>query len=396
MRFVDEIELSGKRVLLRVDLNVPLTSRGTVADDTRIERVLPTITHCLKAGARLAICSHLGRPKGKVVPEMSLAPAAKRLGELLNKDVALAPDCVGPDVQQMVNGLEPGELVILENLRFHEGETKNDPGFAKELAALADVYINDGFAVSHRAHASVTGVTEHVAECAGGFLLRQELEFFHRALKEPARPLVAILGGAKVSTKLPVIRTLLTKVDALLIGGSMAHTFLKARGLNMQASRVEDDLLVEAETLIDDAKNVGVKLVLPEDVVAADRFEAGAQTRTVPASEMPQGWMGVDIGAQSVKLFEDEIAAAATLVWNGPVGAFETPGFERGTMAVAKAVAECPGLTVAGGGDTVAALSQAGVSGHISFISTGGGAFLELMEGTPLPGVEALKGCGGD
>ncbi|HFB83761.1 phosphoglycerate kinase [Thermosulfuriphilus ammonigenes] len=393
MKYINELPIKGKRLLVRVDFNVPLDEEGNITDDTRIRAVLPTLNYALDEGASLVLCSHLGRPKGKRDERYSLRPVAKRLSRLLAKEVTLAPDCVGEEVKRLCEGLSPGEILLLENLRFHEGETKNDPAFARELASLAEGYINDAFAVAHRAHASVVGVTEYVQLCGAGFLMKRELSYFHRALEEPARPLVAIVGGAKVSSKLGALENLLQKVDKLLIGGAMANTFIKSQGFEVGRSKVEDDLLETASQLIRQAKERGVKFYLPVDCVVAEKFDPRAEIKIVPIQEVPAGWYIMDIGPATVRLFTEALHNARTIVWNGPMGVFEMDAFSRGTMAMVRALASSYALTIVGGGDTDVAVHKAGESDNISYISTGGGAFLALLEGKTLPGVAALELC---
>ena len=391
MKTIRDIDLHGKRVLIRVDFNVPMNEQGEITDDLRIRTVLPTLQYALEQGAKVILASHMGRPKGKRVEKYSLAPIAKRLTELIGKDVKLATDCVGPEAEKAVAALSCGEILLLENLRYHAEEEANDASFSKQLAALADVYINDAFAVSHRAHASVAGVTEHVTEKAAGLLLYKELDYFHRAIDTPQRPLVAIVGGAKVSSKLQALNRMLDKVDKMLIGGAMANTFLKSQGLAVGASKVEDDLLDSARQVMADAKAKGVKVYLPVDVIAADRFAPDAVCKQVSVQDIPDNWMALDIGPASVLLFSEVLADAKTIVWNGPMGAFEMDAFARGTMALAHAVASAHALSITGGGDSNAAVTQSGEAANISYMSTGGGAFLELMEGKVLPGVAALE-----
>ncbi len=390
MKTIRDLELNGKRVLIRTDFNVPMNEQGEITDDLRIRMVLPTLKYALAQGAKVIIASHSGRPKGKRVEKYSLAPIAKRLTELIGKEVTLAKDCVGPEVEAAVVALNAGEILLLENLRYHAEEEANDPEFSKQLAALADVYINDAFAVSHRAHASVAGVTEHVKEKAAGLLLHKELDYFHRAIDVPRRPLIAIVGGAKVSSKLKALTRMLDKVDKMLIGGAMANTFLKSQGLAVGASKVEDDLLDSARQILADAKAKGVKVYLPVDVIAADRFAPDAVCKQVTVQDIPEGWMALDIGPASFLCFTHVLADAKTIVWNGPMGAFEMDAFSRGTMALAHVVASSHAFSITGGGDSNAAVTQAGEAENISYMSTGGGAFLELMEGKELPGVLAL------
>ena len=389
---VRDIDLKNKRVFVRVDFNVPLTkvadANGNygVTDDTRIRAALPTIEYLIGQGAKLILASHFGRPKG-VEAKSSLAPAAKRLGELLKKNVLLAPDCVGADVEKMAMALKSGDVLLLENVRFHAEEEKNDAAFAKQLAALAEVYVNDAFGSAHRAHASTEGIAKHLPAVAG-FLMEKELEYLAGAVTNPAHPFVAILGGAKISDKIGVIENLLTQADKILIGGGMANTFFKAQGIKVGDSLVEDASLEMAKTLMEKAKG---KIVLPVDVALGDKFDKDAQTKMVRASDgVPDGWRILDIGSETVNQFAKEIAGAKLIVWNGPMGVFEFPNFARGTNAVAKLLAESGATTVIGGGESVAAVEQAGLAAKMSHISTGGGASLELLEGKILPGVAAL------
>ncbi|HIJ91017.1 MAG: phosphoglycerate kinase [Desulfobulbaceae bacterium] len=391
MKNIRDIDIKGKKLLIRVDFNVPLDEQQNITDDIRIRGVLPTLNYALDENAKIIICSHLGRPKGSRKPEFSLAPAAKRLSRLLNKEVTLAPDCIGEETRAMVEAMEPGSVLILENLRFHAEEQQNDEGFASQLASLCDIYINDAFAVAHRAHASVVGVTQFVDQCAAGFLLQKEMDYFHRSVSNPMRPLVAIVGGAKVSSKLGALHNLMDRVDKMVIGGAMANTFLKSIGHDMGKSKVEDELLDTARELINKAKRLGVKLYLPVDCIVADRFEARAETKRVPVQEVPADWMVLDIGPATTVLFSEALEDAKTIIWNGPMGAFEMDAFSRGTMAMVQRLAQSHALTIVGGGDTDVAVHKAGESNNISYISTGGGAFLMLMEGKKLPGVEALE-----
>jgi phosphoglycerate kinase len=390
MKSIKDIHLKDKRVLLRADFNVPMDGQNQITDDIRIRMVLPTIRHILDEKGRLIICSHMGRPKGKRVEEFSLAPVARHLEALLGVKVALAPDCVGKEVEAVVEKMTEGEIVLLENLRFYAGETGNDPNFSEQLARLADVYINDAFAVSHRAHASVVGVVDRVSEKAAGFLLQTEMDYFHKSMDEPIRPLVAIVGGAKVSSKLGALQNMLGKVDRMIIGGAMANTFLKSMGVDVGASKVEDDLLENARQFINAADAGGVKLYLPVDFVVGDRFAADAVTKNVTFRDIPAGWMALDIGPASTILFKEALDDAKTIIWNGPMGAFEMDAFARGTMAMCRSVASAHALSIVGGGDSNAAVKKSGEEKNISYMSTGGGAFLELMEGKTLPGVAAL------
>ncbi|MGB6970944.1 MAG: phosphoglycerate kinase [Desulfobulbales bacterium] len=391
MKNISDLVLKGKTVLIRVDFNVPLDEQGNITDDIRIRGVLPTINYALDEHAKVIIISHLGRPEGQRQEKYSLAPVAKRLSRLLEKEVKLAPDCIGPKVEAMVGQMAFGDVLLLENLRFHEEEKKNDPEFCRQLAKLADVYINDAFAVAHRAHASVVGVVEFFQECAAGFLLQKEMDYFHRSVSNPSRPLVAIVGGAKVSSKLGALRNMIDRVDKMIIGGAMANTFLKAQGYEVGTSRVEDDLLETANELVAKALKQGVKLYLPVDCIVADRFDSKAANKITTAQEVPKSWMILDIGPASTLLFGEALEDAGTIIWNGPMGAFEMDAFSRGTMAMVQKLAVSQALTIVGGGDTDVAVHRAGESNNISYISTGGGAFLMLMEGKVLPGVAALE-----
>ena len=390
MKTLKDLELAGKRVLVRVDFNVPMNDQGEITDDLRIRTVLPTLRYLVEAGARVIICTHRGRPKGQRVESFSLAPVAALTAALLGRPVPLAPDCIGPEVEVAVAALKDGDCLMLENLRFHPEEEKNDAAFSRQLGALADVYVNDAFAVSHRAHASVVGVTAHVREKAAGFLLQKEMEYFQRAIGTPQRPLIAIVGGAKVSGKLQALQNMLGRVDRMIIGGAMANTFLKSQGYDVGASKVEDDLLDTARDLLVQARAKGVKVYLPVDVIAADRFAPDAVIKQVTIQDIPENWMALDIGPASVVLFNEALADARTIVWNGPMGAFEMDAYARGTMALAHTVASSHALSVTGGGDSNAAVKQSGEAENISYMSTGGGAFLMLMEGKELPGIKAL------
>ena len=390
MRTLKDLDVAGKAVFVRVDYNVPLEG-GRVADATRIEATLPTVRWILEHEGKAILASHLGRPKGKVDPKYSLKPVAAHLATLLGRDIPLAPDCVGPETKAMVNRLAAGDLILLENLRFHPEEETNDPGFAKDLAGLADVYVNDAFGAAHRAHASTHGIVKHFAERGAGFLLAREVEVLSALLKDPKRPFVAILGGAKVSDKIGVIDNLLDRVQVFCIGGAMAYTFLKAQGKPIGRSRVEEDRVGLARETLERAVAKGVKVLLPIDHLAADKPEAGARAQVASADEFPPDLLGVDIGPRTAQAYAAEITAAQTIFWNGPMGIFEIQAFAQGTMAIAEALAQSKGTTVVGGGDSVAALARAGKLHAVTHVSTGGGASLEFLEGKTLPGLAALE-----
>ncbi|MGI6165760.1 MAG: phosphoglycerate kinase [Limnochordia bacterium] len=386
---VRDIDVKNKTVLVRVDFNVPMQD-GQITDDNRIQAALPTITYLIEQGAKVVLCSHLGRPKGKVVSELRLDPVAKRLSELLNQEVTKVDDCVGPVVEEVVAKMEAKDVVLLENLRFHGEEEKNAAAFAQQLASIADIYVNDAFGAAHRAHASTEGVAKHIPGVAG-FLMEKEISVMGKALENPKRPFVAILGGAKVKDKIGVIQNLLSKVDSLLIGGGMAYTFLKAQGLEIGNSLLDEDGLGLAKELMDLAEKKGVNMFLPVDVVVAQEFAPDSPHKTVDVKEIPADWMGLDIGPKTRAQFARVIKRAKTVVWNGPMGVFEMDAFAKGTFEVAQALADADAVTIIGGGDSAAAVEKAGLAEKITHVSTGGGASLEFLEGKALPGVEALK-----
>jgi phosphoglycerate kinase len=391
IRYIDQLkDIKGKKVFIRVDFNVPQDDKGNITEDTRIAGAVPTIKYALEQGAKVVLASHLGRPKGEKKPKYTMAPASKRLSQLIGKKVIQAPDCFGPEVDKLIAAMKPGEVVMLENVRFYPGEEKNDADFAAKLANGCEIFVNDAFAVSHRAHASVEAITKIVPVIAAGFLMKNEMTFFDKAMSNPVRPLVAILGGAKVSGKLEVLEKLVNKVDKIVIGGGMAFTFLKAMGYSVGKSLVEDELITTAKKIMDKARKRGVTFYLPVDCVVANAFDAKATNFVTPVQEIPEGWMALDIGPASATLFAETLRDAKTVIWNGPMGVFEMDAFARGTFSVAEAVGNCFATTVIGGGDTDAAVNKAGVADKVSYISTGGGAFLELLEGKILPGVKAL------
>ena len=390
IRTVDQIDLKGKRVFIRVDFNVPQDEKNNVTDDTRILLSLPTIRFISEAGGKVILASHLGRPKGKKDPKFSLAPVAERLSQLLEKKVALAADCIGEDVQKQIGGMKEGEFLLLENLRFHPEEEKNEEAFSKALASLCDIYVNDAFGAAHRAHASTEGMTRFVKVLAAGFLMMKEIESLEKALVNPQKPYVAILGGAKVSDKIGVIQNLLDKVTTLLVGGGMAYTFLKAEGFQVGKSLVEEDQIGFSLSLLEKAKGK-MKFLLPSDHIAAERMDVQAKREVVKNDKIPSEWVCLDIGPETVKTFSEEVKSARTIVWNGPMGVFEMEPFSQGTFAIAKAISNSSAFSIVGGGDSVAAVNKAGVANKISHISTGGGASLEFLEGKELPGIEALR-----
>ncbi len=387
---ITDVPIKGKRVFIRVDFNVPLDEQGIITDDTRIRAALPTINHAIDEGARIILASHLGRPSGPN-PALSLKPVKKRLERLLSKEILWSDDCLDPALPALVEGMKPGQVLLLENLRFHPEEKKNDEGFSRRLAALCDVYVNDAFGSAHRAHASTAGMARFVEHAVAGFLLAREIEYFDKMMVNPARPLVAISGGAKISGKIDVLHNLIHKVDKLIIGGGMMFTFLKAEGYGIGASIVEEEMVPVAREIIDNARKNGTKIYLPVDAIVAERFDIRAERKIVPVQEIPDGWLGMDIGPASIKLFAEVLADAHTIIWNGPMGVFEMDPFSRGTFAMARAIAATYALSIVGGGDTDVAVHKAGESYNMSYISTGGGAFLKLLEGAELPGIAALN-----
>ncbi|MCW8816213.1 MAG: phosphoglycerate kinase [Chlorobium sp.] len=391
---LSDISCKGKRILMRVDFNVPLDLNGTITNDKRIIEALPSIRQVLETGGRLILMSHLGRPKGKVTPELSLAPVARRLSELLDTDVVMANNCIGTEAMQQALALQDGEVMMLENLRFHPEEEKNDPEFARELASMGEIYVNDAFGTAHRAHASTEGICHYVQPSVAGFLIEKELKYLGQALNNPERPFVAILGGAKISGKIDVLENLFNKVDTVLIGGAMIFTFFKAQGLSVGKSLVEDDKVELARHLLQTAKERKIRMLLPEDVIAASEFSGDAETMAVPVGSIPENMMGLDIGPKTIDTFSREILAAKTVVWNGPMGVFEIEPFAKGTIAIAQALADATAkgtISIVGGGDSAAAVMKAGLASGITHISTGGGASLEFLEGKELPGITALN-----
>jgi phosphoglycerate kinase len=392
IKIINELELTGKRVFIRVDFNVPQDKKTQkITDDSRIRAALPTINYAVQENAKVILASHLGRPKGKRVPEMTLMPVAERLQELLDREVIFPDDCIGDGVKKNVQDMDEGGVILLENLRFHPEEEANDPVFAEKLASLCDVYVNDAFGTAHRAHASTACMVKHVKEKAAGLLMEKEIKSLSRLLEKPERPFIAILGGAKVSDKITLIENLLTKVDAVLICGGMAYTFLKANKLEVGKSLLEDDKVKTAQKLIERSKVKDIKMILPKDHVVAEELAEGVSTRVVPEAGIPADQMALDIGPATVEVFKEEIIKAKTIFWNGPAGAFETEPFNKGTVEIAKAVAESQAFTVIGGGDSTSAVKKAGVAEKIDHISTGGGASLEFVEGKKLPGIAALE-----
>ncbi len=393
--FIEDLDLKGKKVLMRVDFNVPLDENQNITDDTRIQAALPSIKYVLNNGGTAILMSHLGRPKGQVKPEFSLKPVAAYLSKLIGKEVKMATDCVGNEVEEIAKNLQPGEILLLENLRFHNAETgkdspENNEKFAEDLAKLGDVYVDDAFGTAHRAHASMVGVTKHIDQCAAGYLLKKEIDYLGGAVENPVKPFVAILGGAKVSDKIPVIENLLTKADAIIIGGAMAYTFLKAKGHTIGKSMLQEDFIEISKSFLDKAEEKNIPMLLPIDHICAPEFNAVDKAVEIDSIDIPDDLMALDIGPKSIKLFSDEIAKAKTIVWNGPMGVFEKPEFAKGTFAIADAVAASDSISIIGGGDSVSAVKKAGVADKVSHISTGGGASLEYLEGKVLPGIAAL------
>jgi phosphoglycerate kinase len=393
MRTLDDVQLTGKRVFLRVDYNVPLDKQFQVKDDLRIRATLPSIKKIIDSGGKVILASHLGRPKGKVAQEFSLKPVADYLSNLLGQPVLRASDCIGEAVRKQVSEMQSGEVLLLENLRFHPEEEQDDDDFSRQLAELADVYVNDAFAVSHRAHASVHGITRYLKVCAAGYQLENEVNFFHKAMEEPKRPLAMVIGGAKISTKIELLKNLIAKADYMIIGGAMANTFLKAQGKEVGKSLVEDDHLQTAVHLLEKAGQRGVKVFLPVDAVVSTSLESRGNVRQVPVDQVPPNTQILDVGSKTIEVFESVLKDCPTIVWNGPLGAFENPPFQMGTFALAQFLGNLKALTVIGGGDSAAAVKQAGVAEKVSYVSTGGGAFLEMLEGKTLPGIAALEEC---
>jgi phosphoglycerate kinase len=387
---VDQVDVAGKRVFVRVDFNVPQNEKGEITDDTRIRESLPTIRYIIEHAGKAILASHLGRPKEGPDPKFSLAPCARRLAELLGRDVKMAPDCVGPEVEKMVAAMKNGDVILLENVRFHKGETKNDPELSKKMAALADLYVMDAFGSAHRAHSSTAGITDFVRPAVAGFLVQKELKYLGEAMENPRRPLLAILGGVKVSTKIDVMRSLMNKVDVLLIGGGMTYTLLKAKGLEIGKSIFKPETLETSKQILAEMDAAKADVILPTDCLVADKFEPDARTRVVPIDQIPPDWQAVDIGPATIQLFTDQIKQARTIVWNGPVGVFEIDVFAQGTKAIADALAGSGAVTIIGGGDSAAAVAKFGVKDKMTHVSTGGGASLEFLEGKVLPGIAAL------
>ena len=388
--FIKDLDLKGKKVFVRVDYNVPFDDQGNITDDARIRATLPTINYLLDEGAKIILASHLGRPGGKALPEFSLKPIVRRLHRLLNKEITLASDCIGPEVRKQVDAMQPEDVLLLENLRFHKEEQENDPEFAKKLASLCDVMIQDAFGNCHRAHASMVGMNKAVTQSAAGFLLKREIDYFEKAVNTPSRPVVAIVGGAKVIDKIKIIENLVKKVDKIIIGGAMAFPFLAVHEYGVGKVTVDENVVAKVLMINKLAKEGGVKIYLPVDFVIGDKFDGMAETKLVTFQEIPDEWFALDIGPASTKLFSEAMQNAKTIIWNGPMGAFEIDAFSRGTYAMVESVVSAYALTIVGGGDTDLAFHRMGESYKVSFISTGGGAFLELLEGKELPGIAAL------
>lgn len=391
MKSIREIDITNKTVFIRVDFNVPMDEQQNITNDTRIQAVLPTLRYALDNQAKLIIASHMGRPKGKKLPELSLKPIAKRLGRLLEKDVKMANDCIGPDVKSLISAMEAGDIVLLENLRFHREEQKNNNKFAKELASLCDIYVNDAFAVSHRVNASVVAITKYAPVSVAGFLFQKEIGYFSKIMADPQHPVVAIVGGVKVSDKLMALDNMLDHVDKFIIGGAMANTFLKSKGYDVGKSKIEENLVEAAGSIMKNAAKRKIKFYLPVDAVVARRFDPKAQIKVVPIQEIPENWMALDIGPATSLLFSEVLYNAKTVIWNGPMGVFEIDSFSRGTIAMVHSVANCYALTIVGGGDTDVAIHKEKANDRITYISTGGGAFLTMLEGKTLPALAALE-----
>ncbi len=390
IKYIDELQISDKAVFIRVDFNVSLNAKGEITDDTRIRASLPTIKYALENNARVILASHLGRPKGEVNPKFSMKPVGERLAELLGQDIIMPEDCIGDAVKKLASDLHPGQIMLLENLRFHKEETANDEEFSKELASIADIYINDAFGTAHRAHASTVGMTQFFDIKGGGLLLKSEIQYLSKIVKNPAKPFIAILGGAKVSDKIGVVENLLNIADTIIIGGGMAYTFLKAKGVKVGKSLVEDEKIHMAKKILIRAENKGVAILLPVDHITGKESSLEATPKTTANDTIPEDLMGLDIGSKTISLFVESLKGARTIFWNGPMGVFEIPAFSKGTTALAKAVADSDAVTVIGGGDSIAAVNKAGVADKITHISTGGGASLEFVEGKELPGIKAL------
>ncbi len=391
VKYIDQIDIKNKRVIIRVDYNVPYNSSMEITDDTRIRSTLRTINYCVKMRSKIILISHLGRPKGKIVPEMTLKPAAQRLSRIIKKEVRFFNDEIGEGLQNKIDRLNPGDICLLENIRFYPGEEKNDDDLGKKLASLADVYINDAFAAAHRGHASNDAITKFIKTSCAGFLLKDEIEFFKKALENPEKPLGAVIGGAKVSTKLNVLENILNKVDYIIIGGAMAFTFLKSKGYDTGKSLIEEDLITSAGEILHKASKKNIPVYLPVDIVAASEFKNESPAKVVPVENIPKDMIGLDIGPETINLFSEKIKNSKTVIWNGPMGAFEMPRFAEGTNELAKTIAGSRCLSIVGGGDSVTAINQLGIADKISYISTGGGAFLELLEGKKLPAIKALE-----
>lgn len=390
IKYIDQIDISKKTIIIRVDYNVPYDKSLNITDDTRIKATVPTIEYCIKNNCKILLISHLGRPKGKVVPEMSLKPVQKRLSNILGKDIKFIDSLEGDTAKNTISQMNNGDIALIENIRFYPEEEKNDDAFGKKLASLGDIFINDAFATAHRGHSSNDAITGHIKESAAGFLLKDEIEYFKKAMENPKRPLAAVIGGAKVSSKLDALTNILNKVDTLIIGGGMAFTFLKAKGYHTGKSLLEEDLVETAKNIMKDANSKNIEILLPVDILAAEEFDNDSPAKVVKADQIPDNLMGLDLGPETIKLFSEKIKLCKTVIWNGPMGAFEMPNFAKGTNTIADVLAETDCLSIVGGGDSVTAVNQAGVADKISYISTGGGAFLELLEGKTLPALAAL------
>ena len=390
VKYIDQMDIDNETVLIRVDYNVPYDEKMKITDDTRIKATIPTLNYCIEKNCKIILVAHLGRPKGKVVPEMSLKPVAEKLSELINRDIKFVDAEPGDKAKKITDSLLPGEIALLENIRFFPGETKNDKELGRKLASMASIYLNDAFGTTHRAHSSNAAITEYMDRCGAGFLLKKEIEYFNKAMNNPEKPFGAIIGGAKVSSKLDALNNILTKVDYIIIGGGMAFTFLKAKGYGVGKSLLEEDLVISAKDILNNAEKKNVDILLPVDIIAVEEFNNKSPSTVVPVNKIPENLMGLDIGPESLEIFSEKVKKSKTVIWNGPMGVFEMENFAKGTFKLAEVIADTECLSIVGGGDSVTAINNAGLAHKISYISTGGGAFLDLLEGKTLPAIAAL------